>query len=279
MSRHNPLVSIAIPCYNGAEFLARSVSSVLDQTLPDFEIVVTDDGSTDESLEILENIDDDRIRVFAGKRIGAEANWNRAVSLSTGEFVKLLPQDDLLRPECLERQVAVLRSHTSLGLTACKRDIIGPDDNVLLHGRGLSRLRGFVTPQQALTAIVRSGTNLVGEGGAVLMRREAFHTAGGFSGSRPYVIDLDLWLRIIRRSGLFADPETLASFRVSSDAWTANLSRVQTEQIRSLFTQIKDDPSNRVGFVSYLIGWVRAGLMTPLRRAVYRRVARRQPSS
>ena len=104
-----PRVSVAIPTYDGAAHIAACVESVLAQTLEDFELVVVDDASSDRTIEIVRGFDDDRIRVIENEeRLGPEGNWNAALEHSRAPLVKILAQDDALRRECLERQVAAL---------------------------------------------------------------------------------------------------------------------------------------------------------------------------
>ena len=139
-----PAVSVCIPSYNGAEYIERTLRSVLAQTFADFELIVCDDGSTDDTVSRVQRMDDARIRVVTpDARAGAAGNFQRAVSLARGEYVKLLCQDDLLYPDCLDTQVAALRAGADRGvvLVACQRDIVDDDDRVIYRGRGCARCR------------------------------------------------------------------------------------------------------------------------------------------
>ncbi len=106
----SPVVSVLIPVYNGARYLAATIESVLSQTFGDFELVISDDASSDDSLAIIRSFNDPRIRLVTNTRnLGFGGNWNRVLGEARGEFIKLLPQDDLLHPECLARQLDALR--------------------------------------------------------------------------------------------------------------------------------------------------------------------------
>ena len=95
-----PTVSVCIPTYNGEQYVERTIRSVLAQTYKDFELVVRDDGSTDATLDVVQRIDDSRVRIVAGrKNVGAGANFDLAASEATGTYVKLLCQDDGPRSE------------------------------------------------------------------------------------------------------------------------------------------------------------------------------------
>src|SRR5258708_29446213 len=104
-----PSVSVCIPCYNGELFIGRTIESVLQQTFTDFELVLVDDNSTDATVAVIEKFADPRIRLVRNPvNLGMGANSNRALSLGLGRYVKLLCEDDVLHPRCLERPVAVL---------------------------------------------------------------------------------------------------------------------------------------------------------------------------
>src|SRR5690242_1647265 len=104
-----PLVSVCVPCYNGAHFIGATIESVLSQTFEDFELIIVDDHSTDETVEIVQAFTDSRIRFSRNREnLGMGANWNHVLSLGLGKYVKLLCEDDLIHDECLERQVSLL---------------------------------------------------------------------------------------------------------------------------------------------------------------------------
>jgi glycosyltransferase involved in cell wall biosynthesis len=113
MAELKPQISICIPTYNGEKFIAKTIQSVLDQTFSNFEIVVSDDGSTDKTLEIVRSFSDPRIvRVDSLSRVGAEANWNNSVANARADLIKLVCQDDLLYrlslTKCLHQRIRML---------------------------------------------------------------------------------------------------------------------------------------------------------------------------
>ena len=104
-----PTVSIAMPTYKGELFIRAAIESVLQQSFQDFELIISDDNSPDETQAIVESFEDPRIiYIRQDKNLGPEGNWNSCLSLARGKYFKLLPHDDLLRTDCLSRQVAVL---------------------------------------------------------------------------------------------------------------------------------------------------------------------------
>ena len=90
-------VSICIPTYNGAQFIRKTLESVLNQSYQNIEVIVNDDCSTDNTMDIVRSMNDSRIKIYANEEnLGLVRNWNMTVSYATGEFVKLMCQDDLL---------------------------------------------------------------------------------------------------------------------------------------------------------------------------------------
>jgi glycosyltransferase involved in cell wall biosynthesis len=109
----DPLVSILIPCYNGSLWVAQCIRSALDQTYHHKEIVVVDDGSTDDSLEIIRGFGS-RIRVESGPNRGSNVARNRLMQLSQGNWLSFLDADDFLLPEKIQRQMALVLSNPSV---------------------------------------------------------------------------------------------------------------------------------------------------------------------
>ena len=184
-----PKVSVTIPVYNGEAHLAETIASVLAQSWGDFELVICDDHSTDGSLDVAAACMDDRIRILRSDRnLGFGGNWNRCLAAAQGKYIKILPQDDLLHPDCLHRQAEVLDNdaHGEVALVFCSRGIVGPSGRSHLTRRLAARAKRYTGAGVAkLTA--RMGTNPIGEPGAVLFRHTAAQAAGAF-GIRIYAI-------------------------------------------------------------------------------------------
>lgn len=107
----NPLVSVLIPCYNASLWISETIESVLTQTWPNIEVIVVDDGSSDDSVAVIKNIDSARIKLIQQDNAGAAAARNRAFSESRGQYIQYLDADDLLSPNKIALQVARLSNH------------------------------------------------------------------------------------------------------------------------------------------------------------------------
>jgi glycosyltransferase involved in cell wall biosynthesis len=267
-----PTVSVCVPTYNGAAFLAETLESVLGQTYDDFELVVVDDASTDATLDIARKLVDARVRVVVNdERLGASANFARAVSLAQGKYVKLLCQDDTLYPECLGRQVAAMEAGAAhdVVLVGCKRDIIDEHGRVIYGSRGWRTASGVVDGAAAIRAVVRAGTNLIGEPSSTLCRRDVFEKAGGYASDRQYMIDLDAWVRMLDLGRLSYVAEPLCTFRVSRHSWSARLARDQARQARAELRSIQAAHSANVTRADLFVGIARSIVYAWARRAVF----------
>jgi glycosyltransferase involved in cell wall biosynthesis len=271
MSLAAPRVSVCIPAYNGGDFIGDAIRSVLAQSFADFELIVVDDGSGDATVEVARGFADPRVRVEVNPRnVGQRANWDRALEEARGELFKLLPQDDLLEPECLRREGEVFDdpAQASVVLVCGARKIIDRAGRALMT-RSFGKARGRVSGRRAVRACVRAGTNLIGEPGAVLMRTAFARELGRFHDSEFYVLDLDFWCRALERGDLFVLGEAVASFRVAAGSASVRTARSQGRDFRRFIDRLARD--NRFGLRpgDCAIGKARATLNNLLRRALY----------
>ena len=110
----SPAVSVIIPTYNRSWGLKRAVVTVLAQTFSDFELVILDDASTDDTPDVIRSVKDPRVRYFRQPHnVGISRNWGTGLEMARGEFVGLLMDDDRYEPDFLARRVAALREHTA----------------------------------------------------------------------------------------------------------------------------------------------------------------------
>lgn len=266
-----PVVSVVIPAYNGVQVIGETIRSVLNQSYADYELIVVDDASVDQTFEVVSGIQDPRLRIVRNAtNLGFEGNFNRALEEARGEFIKVLPMDDLLYPTCLERQVAVLEAaeFQNVCLVACAKDVITGRGEIVIRGRkGFS---GWLPGGQAIRKTVRAGTNIFGEPGAVLFRRSMLPQVGRFDGSLPYMIDLDLWCRLLLHGDAYVIPETLCAFRIWPESMSVKLARKQTDQLRGFFKRLSSRSEFGVRASDICLGSLRAYCNSLARMAVYR---------
>lgn len=272
----SPKLSVAIPVYNGAAYLAETIQSVLDQSCEDFELIICDDHSTDGSLEIAASHADPRIRILTNpKNLGFGGNWNRCLAEAQGRYIKILPQDDLLHPECLAQQAAVLDADDqgAIALVFCARTIIGPTGKAYMR-RGFATVGCSQTGAEMARRTARRGTNPIGEPGAVLFRSSAARAAGPFNGARPFVIDIDYWLRLLKFGRAVYLPEVLASFRVSRGSQSVRMARRQATEFTSFLDEINHTGLYPLRSADLRMGKL-AAMMNSFGRAAFYRLAMR----
>lgn len=229
-----PLVSICIPNYNNAAFLTQSIGSVLAQSVQDFEIVVCDNASTDESMSVLASIPDARLRVYQNERnLGIYGNLERIMTLARGRYIKVLAADDWLHPLYLEKTLALFDRYPDVGLVTVRMDMVADGDGRLL-GTRLEPVTGVMhyTIDRLLDASL-DRSNPLGNPTRVIFLRAAFDRAGGWDTTNEHSGELDLWLRMILDYAAAAVPEVLAYERIHQ-AQTTNLNVRAAKDIRDI---------------------------------------------
>lgn len=272
----DPTLSVVIPAFNNGRTIAETIRSVLDQAGVDFELVIADHSSSDDTRAVMNQFaDDPRVRLMdtpAGG--GAGRNWNRVSDAARGDLIKLVCGDDVLRPGVLARQVALLQS-TDAVLTACRRDIVDSSGNVLMRGWGLRGLGAPMPGPKAVRKAVRAGSNLFGEPASVTMRRSALVTTEGWFDRFPYLIDQATYSRVLMTGGFVPDLQVGATFRMSSDQWSVALTKDQASQARGFHAWVHAEHPDAVSAFDRRIGDIRATVMARVRRLSYRVLERR----
>ncbi|WP_161992201.1 glycosyltransferase [Pseudonocardia sp. EV170527-09] len=275
-----PSVSVCIPVHNGEAYLAETIRSVLEQTWQDFELVVLENGSTDASWEIATSFRDPRIRVERNRQVLPQGdNWNRAVELCRAPLVKLVCADDLLHPRCLELQVPPMRDDPSLSVVASRRHMIDEQSRVIVPRRGLGGgLVGLHSGSEVARRVIRNGANPIGEPGNVLFRHEQFVTAGGWRPERRFIMDLDLWMRLLQYGDFLGVPETLAAFRISRGSVSSEFEQQISEEQQLLFDELGDSGVFDVRPIDVRIGRLALPLGRARRKALFKvsRIAARK---
>ncbi len=267
-----PVVSVVIPVFNGLPHLKDALDSVLAQDYPDVEVVLTDGGSTDGSREWLRTIDDPRVRVFESpERTSAAENWTECSRLATGAYVKLLCQDDLLAPDALTRQVSDLERHPDALMAVAQRDIVDVRGRVLYQRRGCAGLPdGLVAGTTALAASYGQGTNVFGEPVAVLFRRAVLDAALPWNDAQPFLLDLELYTRILEQGPLVVRRESIGAFRVSESSWSTQLIHTQVEQMRGWQHDFEEKQRPALGRATRTAARLHLRRQALLRRGAYR---------
>ncbi|MBI3494357.1 MAG: glycosyltransferase [Acidobacteria bacterium] len=181
-------MTVVVPNYNCGRFLANAIDSVLRQTYAPFEIVVVDDGSTDDSLDVVKQYGD-RVRVITQMNQGVSAARNAGIRASRGALVAFLDADDLWHPDKLAKQVPLFEN-PAVGLVYCAVEYV--DERLNHLGTNFTGRRGRVLREIALLR----GTVVLAGGSTAVVRRECFDRAGMFDREMSTAADWDMWRRI-----------------------------------------------------------------------------------
>ncbi len=202
----SPTISVLLPVRNGGDWLATAVSSILQQTLPDLELLVIDDHSTDQALPALPR-DDPRLRLLSNPSHGIVAALNYGLARAQGRFIARMDADDISYPERLERQLAFLHAHPEIAICGTQVRFIDADgtpngvqDGFRLYADWLNSL---TTPDSIAHEIyVESPIPHP----SVLLRRQVLDQLGGYR-ERLWAEDYDLWLRAHQAGFRFGKPK------------------------------------------------------------------------
>lgn len=215
-----PEVSVVIPTHNRAEFLRPAIQSVLAQTYQDFEIIIIDDGSTDNTQNVVRNFHDQRIKYVRYETNRGEAlSRNAGILRSEGKYIAFLDDDDEWFPEILEMQVKAMENgHSDIGLVYTGRFIVDQATDRILS-QEIPQKRGDVYQD-----LLRE--NFVGATSVVLLKREVIERVGLFDPNIAYGLDFDLWIRISKHSHFEYIKEPLVKYRFHKSRLSNDLKTV-----------------------------------------------------
>ncbi|MBI3796936.1 MAG: glycosyltransferase [Deltaproteobacteria bacterium] len=191
-----PLVSIVIPAYNHAAYLAETIASVLRQSYPHWELIIIDDGSTDATPEIIRRYRDPRIRAYRQENQGLSATLNRGIALACGKYFAFLPSDDVYEPDKLAVQVPVLEDNPAVGVVFSWQTVVDADGQPTTERQVQEWFAvALETKEEIFPALferdfLSTPTHL--------LRSECFARVGGFDESLVTAQDYDLWLRVLQ---------------------------------------------------------------------------------
>lgn len=220
-----PLFSVIIPSYNHAKFLPDSLASVLQQTLQSFEIVVIDDGSTDNTAEIVACYP--QVKYVHQTNQGLAAARNTGIRESTGSFLVFLDSDDTLRPRALATSLRCLQAHPECAFVSGNFRRLGPD--------GISPARQPRVDSEHFLALLKG--NYIGMHATVAYRRKAIESVGGFDIRLPACEDYDLYLRVARRFPVFRHDEVVADYRMHDSNMSYDAALMLRSSLRVLRRQ------------------------------------------
>ena len=226
-----PKITVLVPVYNGEQFLAECLDSILAQDFEDMEILIADDGSTDGSLGLIERYaaKDRRIRWWRNPRnFGLAGNFNACLQAAQGEYIKFVLQDDkLLSIQTVRLMAAVLDANPQVAL-------VGSGSYLLdAYSRKTEQRKNFksgrLAGRQTILRCLEGPGNLIGEPSVVMFRRML--AGHGFAERYPQGLDMELWFRLLETGDFFYLTEPLCAFRKQAAQQTeVNRRRLSNEK-------------------------------------------------
>ena len=208
-------VTIAIPTYNRSQLLKTSLSSALAQDYSDFQVLVLDNASTDDTEAVVRSFADQRITYIRNQtNIGLFGNWQRVIEINSSPYLSFLPDDDTLLPNFISESVLALDQHTQAGLSSGQAELIdAAGDRVDVPNKSDDLPCGIIEGLEFIHQIV-DGRKWVLLASAVMFRADALKAVGGYDTPHSkYMIDLNVYLRIAAQFDLCFIPKTLAQVR------------------------------------------------------------------
>lgn len=246
-----PLVTVVIPTYNRARLIEASIRSVFAQDYPNIEVIVVDDGSTDDTGSVMASLHDERLLYLKQeKNRGAPAVRNIGIREARGELIAFLDSDDAWEPNKLSLQVEVMLrggDETALVYTGMRK----VDERGQTRGFKRPSKRGYIYRDLLMD-------NVVGSTSTALVRKTAVRDVGGFDESLRSRQDLDLWLRLAQNHKIDFVDAPLVIYSVHSDRISSNYdAKIQGCEtiLAKYFQDIEKNPSTLAGHY-YLLGWL-----------------------
>ena len=202
--------------YNGSRYLQESVESILNQTFTDFEFIIIDDGSTDNTREILTKYadQDQRIKLFKNEEnIGLTKSLNKGLRLARGEYIARQDADDVSLPKRFEKQVALLDNHLEVVLVSCNVEVINPEGKTVAEHQQAC--------DSKFIAWYLLFSNYIAGHSQVMFRCKPVIDSGGYCEARRYSQDYELWCRLIEIGDIVILPEALQKQRLHNNSVSA----------------------------------------------------------
>lgn len=272
MITERPSVSVCVPVFNGAEFLEETLSSVTAQQGINLEIVVSDDQSTDHSLDIVKSHQRKHsnlkwVILQSSARLGMAQNWNACLQACSHDLVKVMGQDDVLYPGALHSQACLLLEYPKVGLVSSGCMILNRQGRPIFK-RPRRRPSGIYSGERIIQECLARRGNLIGEPITAMARKSDFLSLGGFSTTQRYFIDMDMWFRLLKDRDFGWISDAQAGFRIHGSAVSSSSQRCDFDQFDTL--PFAADYSKSLNPLQRWLRKFRAKWATTLRNFIYR---------
>ena len=263
-------ILVFVPTYNSEKYLRQCLDSVLQQTFQDWQCVISDDASTDKSVEIAREYEkiDSRFKVLTHEQnVGAANNWNRAKENNNSFATKILCADDYLLKDALQEQLDILQRNQT-AIVFSERYIVFPSGKKL-HPR-LPKYASNISFNDAFKFYINLGRNIFGEPVTALFRTDLFVKSEGFYPKFEYSLDTSGYMAIARGHDVTFDNYVVGVFRVSKSQWSHKLRGKQFAHIFDFIDHLVEVEGIQVTKTEVLIGKIKVMGANLLRVVLYK---------
>ena len=198
------MISVILPCYNAERYIALTIQSVLDQTYKNFELIIINDGSTDDSEVVIKSFDDQRIKYIVQENKGVGSTLRKGCELASGEFIARIDADDVCFSNRFEKQIQFLEHHPEIVLVSSAVVYIDEDGNETGRSFPYISNREIIKNMKFASTICHP---------AVMMRKSVYELAGGYKNVQPFE-DMFLWLSMSKYGKLHNLKTPLIKYRI-----------------------------------------------------------------
>ena len=262
-------ILVFVPTYNSEKYLRQCLDSVLQQTFQDWQCVISDDASTDKSVEIAREYEklDSRFKVLTHeKNVGSANNWNRAKENNNSFATKILCADDYLLKDALKEQLDILQRNQT-AIVFSERYIVFPSGRKL-HPR-LPKYASNISFNDAFKFYINLGRNIFGEPVTALFRTDLFVESEGFYPKFEYSLDTSGYMAISRGNDVTFDNYVVGVFRVSKNQWSHQLRGKQFSHVFDFIDHLVEVEGIQVTKIEVLIGKIKVMGANLLRVLLY----------
>ena len=263
-------ILVFVPTYNSEKYLRQCLDSVLQQTFQDWKCVISDDASTDKSVELAREYEkiDSRFKVLTHeKNVGAANNWNRAKENNISFATKILCADDYLLKDALKEQLEILQRNQT-AIVFSERYIVFPSGKKL-HPR-LPKYASNISFNDAFKFYINLGRNIFGEPVTALFRTDLFVKSEGFYPKFEYSLDTSGYMAIARGHDVTFDNSVVGAFRVSKSQWSHKLKGKQFAHVFEFIDHLVEVEGIQVSKTEVLIGKIKVMGANLLRVVLYK---------
>ncbi|MDD3012238.1 MAG: glycosyltransferase family 2 protein [Candidatus Gastranaerophilales bacterium] len=244
----NPEITVLMPVYNSEKYLKESIESILNQTFKDFEFLILNDGSTDQSVNIIESYSDSRIRLIHNEQnLGLISTLNRGIDLSQGKYIARMDSDDISFPERLEKQFKLMEEKKDIGICGTLFQVFGKHNYIPNHPENTELIKAYLI----FGCYIGHPTIMIRK--SILEQHDL-----KYDDNFKHAEDYELWTRVIKYSKFTNIQEILLHYRSHDSQICQKFTQIQSQNLRKIhFNYLKNlgfEPSeNEIGIHNAVI--------------------------